>query len=136
MTTISSTYAVFANDRTVDYPYVTYEADRIPDDGSVSSSEVPGTRTTNWDEAYKMACERSEEERLAYEEEAVWWMRSDFIAIYWCNKVTEVETDKLRKRIDELDEKINRLLLVLDDSSEQACEILDSLSPQREESES
>ena len=59
-----------------------------------------------------------------------------FIAIYWCNKVTEVETDKLRKRIDELDEKINRLLLVLDDSSEQACEILDSLSPQREESES
>jgi hypothetical protein len=49
MTTISSTYAVFANDRTVDYPYVTYEADRIPDDGSVSSSEVPGTRTNNWD---------------------------------------------------------------------------------------
>jgi len=69
MTTISSTYAVFANDRTVDYPYVTYEADRIPDDGSESSSEVPGTRTNNWDEAYKMACERSEEERLAHEEE-------------------------------------------------------------------
>lgn len=50
------------------------------------------------------------------------------LAIYWVNKVTHMESERVIKHVHDIEGKLDRLLEVLDESEEQSAEILGSLS--------